>query len=269
MINYYQPWLWPFLGLDRHEAPPHIRRYYYFSFEDGLWDFLEKQREKGAIPLGSMILIPDFYCIDVINNITHHGYVCELYPVDSHFQISEKELLQRVSKTKARILVVFHVGGITSTVLNESLCKKLPEEVIIIEDGVHRLINPSSVRLIDDRHMLIDSLRKTTPLPGSFMYGPPRLLNEPQTHQWFTWYTLVSTMYFIVFRFMFSVAMLLSIPALVVWAHNVLLQLHDDLIGDSVQGHRGLPGIPFIFDHINFAKVSRMKINQVRAYEEA
>ncbi|MCR4326441.1 MAG: hypothetical protein NUV52_02180, partial [Candidatus Roizmanbacteria bacterium] len=33
--------------------------------------------------------------------------------------------------------------------------------------------------------------------------------------------------------------------------------------------HRGLPGIPFIFDHINFAKVSRMKINQVRAYEEA
>ena len=269
MINYYQPWLLPFLGLDRHETAPHIRRYYYFSFEDGLWDFLEKEREKGTIPLGSVILIPDFYCVDVINNITHHGYVCELYPLDSNFQISEKELVQKVKNTKARMLFIFHVCGITSTVLSESLCRKLPEEVLIIEDAVNRLVNPSSIRLFDDRHIVMDSLRKVTPLPGSFMYGPPSLLNEPQTNRWFTWYTLVATMYFIVFRLVFSLAILLYIPALVVWAHSVLLQLYDDLIGDSVQGHRGLPFIPFVFDHINFTKVTRMKTNQVRAYEEA
>lgn len=269
MINYYQPWLLPFLGLDRHEAPPHIRRYYYYSFEDGLWDFLELQNKKGNIPLGSTILIPNFYCADVIDNIVSHGYVCELYPVDADFQIGEKELLRWVKKTKARIVFIFHVCGITSNVLSESFCKHLADDVIIIEDSVHRLVSPSSIRLLDDRHIVMDSLRKVTPLPGSFMYGSPTMLGEPQTNQWFTWYTLASTMYFIAFRFVFSLAMLLYIPALVIWAHNVLLQLHDDLIGDSMRGHRGLPFIPFLFDHINFSKVSRMKVNQVRAYQEA
>lgn len=91
IANYYQPWLFPFLSLRKRYVPDGITRYTYHSFEDGLWDLLQHR----GVARGAVILVPDFYCMDVISNIQNHGYTVVMYPLNKQFQIRPATLIPR------------------------------------------------------------------------------------------------------------------------------------------------------------------------------
>jgi hypothetical protein len=265
MINYYQPFLLPFLVGRRHRPPAHLRRLYYFSFEDALWELLPFLQ----VPPGTPVLLPDFHCMDVIGNIEAHGYPCHFYALDDHFQASAEDVQRRMAETGAGVLFLFHACGITNRLIHDdAFLKSLPPELILIEDAVHRLVNPETVVIKRPRHFVIDSLRKDSPLPGSFIYGLPGDLPGHPTRHLLSPYTLGAVVWYTLFRMALSLGALLNNGKLINYAHSVLLQKHDDIIGDSADSHRGLPLYPWVHQWINFDNLKRRKAEQVRRYRE-
>jgi len=264
MINYYQPFLLPFLHFKPYRLPTGIHRHYYLSWEDALWDLLIQKN----IPKGSTVLIPDFYCMDVVENIKNHGYSPVFYPLNDHFQIDPTSFAQMVQQKKPKIIIIFHACGITSALVHDiSWLSSIDNSAIILEDCVHRLLDPTKVKLIHTNHVVMDSLRKDSPLPGSFIYGSDNFLSyQPKTNSIFSRYYLQSTFYFILFRMVFVCSVLGSVSSMAKFAHEVLLKRHDDIIGDSLLSHRGLPFISLIHRFINFQKVKDKKIEQVNFY---
>lgn len=263
MINYYQPFLLPFLRTTPYTLPHHLKRYYYFSWEDGLWDLLEKKN----VPRGSTILIPNFYCIDVVENIKNHGYHPVFYTLDNFFQIEHKQFRAIVEKEQPSVIFVFHACGLTSNLFKETAwMSSANNETIIIEDCVHRLVDPDDIQLLHPNHVVMDSLRKDSPLPGSFMYASPEFLSFDQGGRILTWYFLSSSVLYIYFRFVLTLSAILHISRLTSYAHTHILKAHDDIIGDSTKPHKGLFWIPWVHRFIHFKKVKNLKKKQVKYY---
>lgn len=264
MINYYQPFLLPFLRRKRYRLPSHIRQTYFVSFEDALWVLLRTKH----IAKGSTVLIPDFYCTDVVDNIQHHGYAVVRYKVDRNFATSKAKLTSYIDKYRPSVVILFHACGLPA-LSNAHMASIISTytNVLFIEDTVHRLTNPQDIHIYGTNHVMIDSLRKVSPLPGSFLYqarSDAEVLPDRITREW--QYVVSSFALYTVFRFCFVTGTVLSWPALIRFAHTVLLKRHDDVIGDSIGGYPGHPIIPKIHAHIHFAKVRAFKERQVLLY---
>ncbi len=267
MINYYQPFLLPFLTHKPYRLPPHVRRTYFLSFEDGLWVLLKKQR----IPKGSKILIPDFYCTDVIDNIRSHGYTPVFYQLDDQLTISKENLDTFIQKHAPHVIVIFHACGITRITKQhiESLCEA-HQDTLVIEDAVHKLIDPETISLRHPNHFLMDSLRKVSPLPGSFLYqsdlsAPIR--PDAIRHEWR--YSLSVHITFWFFRTIFVMGTIFHNTHIIRYAHEKTLKIHDDIVGDSDGGYTGFSLIPHIHAFIDFGKIQRLKSSQVEMYEKS
>jgi hypothetical protein len=265
MIDYYQPFLLPFLGIRKYKIPETIQRYYYYSFEDGLWDLLQKRH----IPKGSTLLVPDFYCMDVISNIKSHGWNVEYYCLDNSFQISSTSFGGYCIKYNPSVVIIFHAVGITSTLsVDRSWTNTLQKDAIIIEDNVHRLIDPEKISIPHNNWYILDSVRKVSPLAGSFLYGTIPGMTFPQTTSRFNiFYVCSSFLLFILFRLTLLFGHIISSFSLIYFAHKKILLHHDTIIGDSVIPFRGLPIISYIHSFFNFEKVSKRKTTQVKLYE--
>lgn len=264
MINYYQPFLLPFLGIKPYRVPDSIRRTYFISFEDGLWVLL-KQRN---VPKGSVILLPDFYCIDVVNNIRAHGYKPVFYPLDEQFRIPKLQLLLHIKKQRPAVTILFHACGIIhlSGTQLAPLFRQHPD-MLVIEDSVHRLIHPEKITLVHPNHYIIDSLRKVSPLPGSFLYRsaasepiqPDRSMREWQ-------YITGVYIKYLLFRLIFVWGNIIHSSNLIRLAHERVLASHDNLIGDSRSGYAGNCLVPLIHAFLNFNKIKKIKHDQVSLY---
>jgi hypothetical protein len=264
MLNYYHPRIFPFLRKRKYTLPRNIKREYFISFEDALWNLLTAKEVKK----NSNILIPDFYCMDVVDNIKNHGYNPIFYPLDDQFQIDNKVLLSYIKCYSAQVLILFHACGIDNNNLkNNNLIKKICKNTIIIEDCVHKLINPEKVILYHKNHFLIDSLRKVSPLPGSFIY----MIKDScklSSSNWLAspYYPFLSYYYFLQFRLILLLGFIIKSPKFIKYAHEVVLLRHDNLIGDSLKGYKGLSVIPLIHQFINFSKVEDIKFKQYALY---
>jgi hypothetical protein len=267
MINYYQPFLWPFLQFKKNISPPEIKSLYYHSFEDALWDFIQnKFKNKKNIT----ILVPDFYCSDVLDNLKLHGYKYIYYSLDKYFQISTSRFRTYLWFYQPDVVIIFNACGITSELLLDTYwLSDLPKHSWILQDNVHNLTNPKKIKLIDDRHIIIDSLRKVTPLPGSRMFGNFKALNFTQNKSsYFSKYFISSMFYYLLFRLIFIAGFIINSSKLVIWAHDYWLVKHDDIIGDAFYPQSGFSlFLPFI-DRINYQKIYNLKIAQVIQYEK-
>lgn len=264
MHTYYQPWLFPFLGWKRHKLPVGVKRYTYHSFEDGLWDLLTKRN----IPKGSIILIPDFYCVDVLNNIESHGYRYMLYPLDTHFQIAEKKFRNYIHQYTPSVIMIFHACGIRSNLMKDTTWMNgIPANTIILEDAVHLLINPEEVKLLSDTHFIMDSARKVSPISGSNLYGTINGLTYVQNKtSRITLYALSTLFYYTLFRYVLMLSELFLLPTVAQFSYEKILKKHDDIIGDSMIPHSGTGWKTWLFDHFDFTKIQKRKREQVALY---
>jgi hypothetical protein len=273
MLSYYQFNLWSFLRRNQYRLPTGISQYYLMSFEDGLWELL-KQRQ---IPSGSYFLIPDFYCMDVVENIHNHGYKTEWYSLDENFQPDEKKFAQLLKKIQPSVVVIFHACGITSKLKHTTNWLQLiSPQTIILEDSVHRLVDPEKLVFWNSQHIVMDSLRKDTPLPGSFLYGQTTGFTTMVSKVWQVpsadlrelWYRVSVWWWFGWFKFWLGLGYILRLPKIVVWAHEFWLQKHDDVIGDSKSGYAGVALFAWFHRWFDFNKVKKIKITQTAHYLE-
>lgn len=264
MLNYYQPFLLPFLHLTRYAMPYGVKRRYFISFEDALWNVCTSRK----FPKGAVILLPNFYCMDVVENIRAHGYTPILYPLDVHFQIQKKTLELFRKKYSPHAIVFFHACGIQNTLLSDrAYIRNISKKTLIIEDAVHKLLNPEEISLVCDNHIVLDSLRKTSPLPGSFLYGTQKTVDTiqpPYIHEYV--YLCYTFFLFVLFRLVFVTGIVIHSDWLIRFAHTKILKKHDDVIGDSRVGHAGMWHIPFIHSFIHFRKIEMVKREQTTQY---
>ncbi|MBI5614208.1 hypothetical protein HY947_04755 [Candidatus Gottesmanbacteria bacterium] len=267
MIQHYQPFLLPFLGKKKHIIPPSIRQTYYHSFEDGLWDILSHRN----IPKHATIFIPSFYCMDVVKNIKEHGYTPYFYPLDNNFQIKEFFFITLLKRYRPQVVILFHAIGITSQLTKKYHWKRyLSHKSIVIEDSVHRLINPETIVIHDKNHIILNSLRKVSPLGGSMVYE--KISSEDHTSSTrisFSSYMLKTSIVYFLFRVTLLLSEHLQSAKMTTIAHEKILALHDDIIGDSPTGHIGKGLTPRLYPWFNFSNIESLKTQQIVRYKSA
>lgn len=264
MLTYYQPFILPFLHPKRYVLPHGIFQKHFLSFEDALWTILAAKN----IPSGSVILLPDFYCMDVVENIRRHGYTPVFYPLDDNFQISNTTFVTLIRRNRPQVIILFHACGITNKVAKDiRYMRSLCEKALVIEDCVHRLINPSTMQLVHTNHIAIDSIRKVSPLYGSFMYSKFALDETQMTNKQREYsYILFTHLLYTLFRMAFVLGVMFRSYRLVSYAHTRLLRFHDDLVGDSTYGYKGKRRYKFLHRFINFSYIEKLKEKQIALY---
>ncbi len=260
MIKIHPTKVWDFLSFRRLIVPRNLRRLFYVSWEDALWDLLLCFQ----IPTKSICLVPEFFCMDVVKNMEEHGLQCIFYPVDLQLQTSSTIFSDRLRTHKPKVVVILHVAGITNQLLSQSniWLKYLPTNALLIEDCVHRLVDPQQISLLTPRHFVIDSLRKVAPLYGSNLYGDASTLRNLKQSGW--WLTPSYQLQVLWWWWLFQISLHLG------WnspAHR-LMQKGYDLIGDS---NRAAPG-PWVFNflsqYLDIVRVEKVKERQVTLYQE-
>lgn len=258
-----------------YTLPDGLAENYYLSWEDALWDIIDKYK----IQKGSVVLIPKFWCMDVVKNIHEHGLTCEYYPMDGDFQTSEEELMRAVQTYNPVIIVIFHAVGIPNKLLttNCNWIKKLSDHQFVIEDSVHSVVDPREINIKRDRHFVIDSWRKVIPLQGATIYGKEsELLKFSRTHKSFSmyslriiwlwmrmqWWLVLASLTFLDY---FSYSMKLKSTASKK-AEKDMLDAYD-LIGDSASPGTTLWPFIFLRKHINTSYIKDIKRRQVIQYE--
>lgn len=266
MLTYYQPFLLPFLRLKQYILPQGITRMHFLSFEDALWTLLASKN----VPKNSVILVPDFYCMDVVENIKKHGYRTIFYPLDDHFQVSTKTLHTYINTHKPSVIIIFHACGITNKLFYDSdFINNTCNKSILIEDSVQRLTNPPQVTILHSNHYLMDSLRKVSPLSGSFIYGKAESFTFQPQSIWEEWqYVITTCVLYILFRVVFTVGVLIQSTRLISFAHKKILKAHDDLIGDSRYGYKGHWHDRFLHTYFDFSKIEKLKERQSTLYRK-
>jgi len=158
---------------------------FYLSWEDALWHVLKVYNFKK----GSVVMVPQFYCGNVVEHMVEHGLKVVTYPVDKYLVTKNKIFRQILLKTKPSIVIVFHPVGIQNMLIknHKQWASALPAKTVLIEDCVHQIIDPKSIRFINKRHLFIDSLRKVVPVQGSFVYSRQKL---PDISGWQNFITL-------------------------------------------------------------------------------
>lgn len=267
MINYYQTWLAPFLKTSANKQPGSIEYLYYHSFEDGLWEIIQRKFPNQSIT----VLVPDFYCSDVLDNIKNNGHKYVYYRLDNNFQITTSKFTKYLWLYKPEIVIIFNAGGIRSKLLtDQTWVRELPETSLIIEDCVQQLVDPEKIKLISNRHLIIDSLRKVLPLPGSRIIGTNKgLIFLPKRDFRMSKYFFRSFWYYTIFRFGLLLGFGLNNYQLVSRSHERVLKKHDDIIGNSNLPQTGLPFLRWFIDRIDYKKIAELKKKQIKIYKTA
>lgn len=205
--------------------------------------------------------------MDVVNNIKLHGYTPVFYPLDDHFQIQKSEFEKWRNRYKPSVIILFHACGIRNILTSDKkFIRTISKNTLVIEDSVHLLINPESVKTVHENHVIIDSLRKTSPLNGSFIYSKTRIPYSSK-HPEIPYRLFTHTLYQL-FRITLQMGTILKSPAIIAYAHKTLLKSHDDMIGDNTEGHPGNPFTSWLHSFIQFSKIEQLKTKQSHWYSK-
>ena len=258
MIRQKPIFLYKYLGLKRNHLQKNVKRLFYLSWEDALWDILEKKQ----VIKNSIVLVPEFFCGDVEENIRNHGYRIRYYPVNSRLTTSPKQLITSIKKYNPKVLVILHPIGITNQLFSSHYwAKYLDINTILIEDCVHKIVDPSKLKFIKKNHFIIDSLRKVVPLQGSSLYGKIDDLDfkSPPFYQSIFYSIKVHYLWLLMNFFWFFK---------ITNKARKTMKTGYDLIGDSKKPATGFFLFAFIQKFINIDKIKTIKETQVEFYEK-
>ncbi|MBI2617277.1 hypothetical protein HYW55_04040 [Candidatus Gottesmanbacteria bacterium] len=267
MIPVQPTCLWRYLSIQKRVNRRKIESRFYLSWEDGLWDIVRSY----PITDGSTILVPSFFCLDVIKNIKSHGLVPKYYSLDDNLQPDVKMLQTQIKKENPKILVLFHAVGIQNRCVTKAFIRRLPGNLIIVEDAAHRMIDPKDLKLYRENYFCITSLRKVVPLQGSFVYARKHTLGKligPEKTFRYSSGVLLLWLFMQIALILQKYIPLKSISIACGKIAEYFMQKSYDLIGNNI-----LPGYcPSIFARIygafDYMHIRNVKENQIRIYNK-
>ncbi len=259
-----------FLRSTTQLLPKGVFRRFSLSWEDSLWHLLLTQK----VSHGSKILVPEFYCFDVVKNLKMHGLKVVTYEVDEKLRANKADFVIKLTKLKPEIVVVFHAVGIYNPLMDEIKSRQslLRENVILIEDSVHKIIVPSEIKFVHRNHYVIDSLRKVVPLQGSCVYSQinlPQILiaNKIRTLSYrlrVMWWWMV--MQLNLCRAYYAKSLAQATPFNLI-AETAMMKGYD-LIGTSRLASPGSWIMERLIGRIAILKIEESKANQAKMYHD-
>ncbi len=256
-----------YIAQDRKQYTKSLPYKFYISWEDALWDIINSF----GIPKGSKILVPSFFCTDVMNNMKDHGLSPLYYKVDENLQPDPQEVRKLVKTYNPSFLVLFHAVGIQNDCMNSQFINTLPSELIIIEDGVHRIVNPSEVKLYAPHHIVINSFRKVVPLQGSFLFGQAAFINKLKGAATSTFFYSWSIIFFWwlmqIFFTLQKYTPVLPISLLLGRLGEICMLRRYDIIGDEKAAGFCPAFFKKMYFRLDFKRIKEHKRKQVLEYE--
>lgn len=257
-----------YLSWQKQQLPTTYNRAFFASWEDALWEILRQKK----ISTGT-VLVPDFFCLDVIENIKAHDLQCVYYPLDDNLQPIADQFLKLVKKHTPNIVVLFHAVGIQNNLLQsfDAWQKFLPKNTILIEDCVHRVLSLSSVKVLHVNHVVIDSLRKVVPLMGaqcithgSFVLRSSVQIPSDTQYTWrLIWLWLVFQLYLHLASYSWSWQLAAHWNA----RAESAMKTGYDVIGDNYTGAVGPRLFAWLSQHLAINKIAAAKTWQVAMYQ--
>lgn len=265
MTPYFlQPYnIFAYLQKEKQVWPNGIVREVYLSWEDALWDLLPRLGYRK----NSLILVPSFYCTDVVENMISHGYRVKFYPVSKDLVADKKEFISLLSELQPDIVINFCAEGITYTLPSEVL-NSLHLRTLLITDMVHRIPQPGNEFYpVNDRHLIINSYRKVTPFTGALAIysrnARPKAKNTyPYSYfirAFWLWHCYLLKLW---------LAKLFRSTRIARYA-EITLKKHNDLIGDSFEAASLWQLFLHLYDRIASSKIDVIKEKQGEIYEKA
>lgn len=249
-------------------SPTPIHHYFYASWEDAVWDLLVRYH----IPKNASILLPSFFCPDVIANMKNHHLTPIIYPQNQFFHTPSSDFIKLITKHSPAIIVIFHPAGMTADLYqhHHQWLPSVPPDTLLIEDCVHRIVNPTKLNFIRNRHFIIDSQRKTIPLPGSNLFAPTSLpVSDQPPERTLPHYKIRVFVWWMIFQALLALGSWLPHQKLkitmFIWAEKAMVKGYD-LIGDSLRPVMGWHFLSFLYKHLDYPKIYRAKYHQVKAY---
>jgi hypothetical protein len=258
MIPVYPVGFGKYYSLKADTMPKGLDHAFYLSWEDALWDLLEAHN----VPVGSVVFVPEFFCMDVVENMKSHGLKPVWYPMDEHFQTNPEEFLELLLRHKPSVVVIFHAVGITNGLFEKFVQWKhaLPIGTLLIEDAVHRVVDSKEIQLLTKQHYVIDSVRKVTPGMGSNLYG--KFPNKLPLHTLDTFlYQVQVVWWWLLYQLFTSMGLVYNAEAAMILGY--------EKIGDSKKGAPGWKIFQLLSNHIDREKIYEIKKKQVLLYEES
>ncbi len=232
-LDLFPPLLHHYLGR-RSTFPPFS---FFLSFEDALWSILEEVAPDKTRP----VLVPAFFCTDVTIGLESRGFKTISYELDETLMPIGLESL--ITEHQPSIVFLYHPLGKRIPLTAESpVIKAIPTDSLFIEDCVDLILSPADIRFYSERHIIIDSLRKTTPLQGSRVFLPKGFAKMKGALC--PWYRTRALFLHLLVRLLHGIGQIANARALLVLKWN-LFSLHSDGIGKSQRGAKG-----FWFDKV-------------------
>lgn len=258
---FLQPYnIFAYLQKEKQIWPAGIVREVYLSWEDALWDLLPRLGYKK----NSLILVPSFYCTDVVENMVSHGYRVEFYQVGKDLVANEEEVRKLFDVLQPDVVINFSPEGMGFT-LPFSVARSLHIRTLLITDMVHRIPQPSGEFFPENnRHLILNSYRKVTPFTGAVAIYTRNARERAKSTYPFSYFIRAFWLWHqYLLQLWFS--KLLSSTRLAIVAEKTLKK-HNDLIGDSFMP-ASLWNVFFqLYDRIAVKKIEEMKIAQSIEY---
>jgi len=215
----------------------------FLSWEDALWQLLRNHQ----IPKDSVVLVPNFFCWDVVENMETHGLKHIVYEVDKYLQPNQIDFENKLKEFNPAIIIIFNAVGITNSLFkNIEWLRHLHKEAILIEDCVHKIIDREKISFITKNHYLIDSLRKVVPIQGSRVFSQQKIVNPSFTSN-------LSTAWYRTRVFYWWIVMQLAL-VLVYVSNNNFIQRY----GNRLAEYAMKTGYNIIGDHANPSSAPRI-----------
>ncbi len=245
---------------EKSRIPNDISTAFYLSWEDVLWDICKSFQIKH----NSVVLVPSFFCVDVMNNMKAHGLNPQYYEVDSQLQPVKSDLLKKINQTEPAFIVLFHAVGITNNLVTKEFIQKISKDIFIIEDCVHRITNPEEVHIYSEKHVLINSLRKVVPLQGSCIFAKKNIIKQLQgPHNTFLYSSAVIVLWLIMqFNFLLQKFVIKHAGLFAEWS---MLKGYD-IIGDNVKPGYCPRFFYTLYTHLDFHYIKKIKQEQANLY---
>ena len=228
-----------------------LNTFNFLSFQDALHYLVRAHRLAGKT-----ILVPSFYCDATVDDMKKHGlHVVRSRMDHAHFDVDMADFMAKLRNELPDVVMLYYFFGKTSVLFQDrAWLQHLKPEALLISDFAHALLPQHRLEFLSERHLYLDSTRKTTSCMMAHMVMPSGMAVDPAGVVRFSPFRYaIRTLFWL----KTGSLRLATITGLRFFSDlgNRLYTLHDHWIGSPLAAFAGFRWDAFLYRHIDFDKI--------------
>lgn len=241
-------------------AVRNLNTFNFLSFQDALHYLIRAHRLTGKT-----ILVPSFYCDATVDDMRKHGLNVVRCRTDHiRFDVDIADFEAKLRSESPDIVLLYYFFGKTSVLfLDRAWLQHLKPQALLISDFAHALLPHHRLEFLTERHLYIDSTRKSTSCMMAHLVMSPGITVDS-----------AFVVRFSLFRYALRALFWLKSGSIRLATRtnlnfvgalgNCLFTLHDHWIGSSMAAFAGFWWDDLLYCHIDFDKI---KMHRTMLYD--